>query len=151
MYFKKFWDSYGNEFRVDPRTKIVHHVHLYNILKGRFFQCHLRANAVRVYRVTPDNFFPPKLIFKISLLFWLYSPTQDLQNKKRIIQFGSEIRKLWIFADVESENIRTTVIRYSNRVLKKKKTDSTTRVSVKNWTTYLKIDGLLFHTPFWWL
>ena len=52
-------------------------------------------NTVWVYRVTSDNFFPPKLISKNLILFLLYSSRQDLSNKKRIIRFGSEIRKLW--------------------------------------------------------
>ena len=36
-YFKKFWSSYRCESEISPGTKVVHHVHLHNILEGRIF------------------------------------------------------------------------------------------------------------------
>ena len=52
------------------------------------------VNTVRVYRVTSDNFFPSKLISKNVLSILVYSSTQDLQNKKIIIQFGVKYKKI---------------------------------------------------------
>ena len=51
-----------------------------------------------------------------------------LSNRKRIIQFGSKIRKLLLFPEVGSEKHSS----YSNR-FSKKKTNHTTRISVKNY------------------
>ena len=80
--------------RISSGTKVDQLEELYKISWKTPILTHITlVNTVRVYRV----FFPPKIILKISLLFLHCFPTQDLQNKKRIMKFCVKYKKIWIF------------------------------------------------------
>ena len=65
--------------RISSGTKVDQLEELYKISWKTPTLTHITlVNIVRVYRVTSNSFFPPKILS----LFLHYSPIQDLQNKK---------------------------------------------------------------------
>ena len=81
--FKNSYLSVCAHSRISSGTKVDQLEELYKILWEAPTLTHITlVNTVHVYRVTSGNFFLPKLISKNFFIFLLYSPIQDLQNKK---------------------------------------------------------------------
>ena len=81
--------------RISSGTKVDQLEELYKISWKTPMLTHITlVNAVRVYRVTSNNFFLPKLISKNFLFIFTLFFYSRSARQKIIIQVGSEIRKL---------------------------------------------------------